>query len=333
VEQAQLYKELRRYALAERRRSLAQVSTTLAIYLAAITVLVILLYYGIPSGVIVLLSLLISPIVVKTFIIFHDCCHQSYFKSRKACFWLGHALGILTFTAYLDWQRTHGIHHRFMANLERRGTGDVWLMTVDEYHEAERWTKLRYRLYRHPLFIFFVSSPFLFLILNRFPSRGFRRKELYSTLFTDVMLVLIMVCISLFIGWKVLLLIVLPMMLGASMLGVWLFYVQHQFRRVYWAHNEDWDRYRAAMEGSSFYMMPAFLRWLSGNIGYHHIHHLAPQIPNYRLKECFDEIEVLQQIDPVPYLSGLRNICLSLWDEKSGRLVTFEEARTIVGKA
>jgi len=332
VEQAELHKVLRRYALADRRRSLVQVSTTLGIYLASITLLGILLHYQIPSVIIVLLSLLLSPIVVKTFIIFHDCCHMSYFKSRRACSWLGHGLGILTFTAYLDWQRTHSIHHRFMANLERRGTGDVWLMTVDEYQEAGRWTKLRYRLYRHPLFIFFVSAPFLFLILNRFPSRGFRSRELYSTLFTDMMLVLIMVCVSLVIGWKGLLLIVLPMMLGASILGVWLFYVQHQFRRVYWAHNEDWDRYRAAMEGSSFYMMPAFFRWLSGNIGYHHIHHLAPQIPNYRLKECFDAIDVLQQIDPVPYISGLRNICLGLWDEKSGRLLTFGEARTILGK-
>ena len=117
------------------------------------------------------------------------------------------------------------------------------------------------------------------------------------------------------------------MMLGASIIGVWLFYVQHQFRHVYWSHNGEWDRYKAAMEGSSFYVMPSFLRWLSGNIGYHHIHHLAPRIPNYRLKECFDEVPAVREIDPVPYLSGLRNICLGLWDEQSALLVSFGEAR------
>lgn len=332
LEQAELYKALRRYALPDTRRSLVQASTTLGIYLSSLIVLVVLLNYQVPVWIIALLSLFASPIVVKTFIIFHDCCHMSYLKSRRACSWLGHLLGILSFTAYLDWQRTHGIHHRFMANLERRGTGDVWLMTVDEYRDADRWTRFRYRLYRNPLFIFFVSAPFLFLIMNRFPSKGFRRRELYSVVFTDIVLVLMMVCAVLLTGWKGVLLIVLPMMLGASMLGVWLFYVQHQFRRVYWAHNEEWDRYRAAMEGSSFYKMPCFFRWLSGNIGYHHIHHLAPQIPNYRLKECYDEIGALRDIDPVPYISGLRNICLSLWDEQSERLVTFQEARTIIDR-
>lgn len=220
-----------------------------------------------------------------------------------------------------------------MANLEKRGVGDIWLMTLEEYRAADKWTKFRYRLYRNPLFIFFVSAPFLFLILNRFPSKGFRRRELHSVLFTDIMLVLLLSLVSVSIGWKALLLIFLPIIMGASMLGVWLFYVQHQFRRVYWAHNGEWDRYRAAMEGSSFYMMPAILRWLSGNIGYHHIHHLSPRIPNYRLKECYDEIPELQEIDPVPCFSGLRNISLSILDEKRGLLVSFREALDSIAKS
>lgn len=329
MEQADLHKALSRYALPDARESLVQTSVTLGIYLASISLMTILLHYHVQIWIILLLSVLTSVIVVKIFIIFHDCCHTSYFKSRRACFWLGHCLGILTFTAYSDWQRTHGIHHRYMANLERRGVGDVWLMTLDEYRMAGRWTKLRYRLYRHPLFIFLVSSPFLFLILNRFPSKGFRAREMRSVLFTNVMIVLAIVYFSIAVGWKGCLVILLPMMFMASVLGVWLFYVQHQFRHVYWAHNKEWDRYRAAMEGSSFYTMPSILRWLSGNIGYHHIHHLAPRIPNYRLKKCFDEIPELQEIDPVPYLSGLRNICLSLWDEQSGMLLSFKEAQAI----
>jgi omega-6 fatty acid desaturase (delta-12 desaturase) len=327
MEHAELHKALRHYALPDTRRSLVQTSISLGIYLASIALMIVLVLYQINIWIIMLLSALTAPIVVKIFIIFHDCCHISYFKSQRACFWFGHLLGILTFTAYSDWQRTHGIHHRFMANLERRGTGDVWLMTVNEYLNAGRFTQLRYRLYRHPLVILLISAPFLFLILNRFPSKGFRAREMYSVLFTDSMVLLIIACLSLTIGWKGCLLIILPMMFVASMLGIWLFYVQHQFRRVYWAHNSEWDRYRAAMEGSSFYMTPAIIRWLSGNIGYHHIHHLAPRIPNYKLKECYDKIPELQEIDPVPFLSGLRNIRLSLWDEQSGQLVSFGEAK------
>lgn len=333
MEEIELHKKLHRYTFPDTKRSLTQTSITLGIYLTAITLLIVLLHYKASIWLILLISLSASPIVLKLFIIFHDCCHASYFKSRRACFWLGHFLGILTLTAYSDWQRTHGIHHRFMANLERRGVGDIWLMTVEEYRKAGRWTKLRYKFYRHPLVIFGISAPFLFLVLNRFPSKGFRARELQSVLLTNSLIVLIIICISILIGWKACLLIFLPMMMGASVLGVWLFYVQHQFRRVYWARNNEWDRIRAAMEGSSFYMMPAILRWLSGNIGYHHIHHLAPRIPNYKLKECFDENPELQKIDPVPYLSGLRNISLSLWDEQSGLLLTFSEAQEIVEKS
>lgn len=333
MDQVELRKALNRYTRPDTWRSLFQTATALGIYLASVALLIVLLHLKVPFGFILILALLVSPIVVQIFIIFHDCCHMSYFTSSRACSLLGHILGVLTFTAYYDWQRTHGIHHRFMANLEKRGVGDVWLMTLDEYRKAGRWTKLRYRVYRNPFFIFFVSAPFLFLVLNRFPSKGFRQRELQSVLFTDSMLVLLLGLLSWLIGWKAVLLIFLPMMLGASMLGVWLFYVQHQFRRVYWAHNGEWNRYQAAMEGSSLYMMPAFLRWLSGNIGYHHIHHLAPRIPNYRLKECFDETPEMQEIDTVPYLSGLRNICLSIWDEDSRLLVSFREARAIMEKS
>ena len=330
MEQDELHKALNHYTMPSTKRSLVQTSVALTIYLASVSLLFVLLHYKLPVWVILVLSLCTSPIVVHIFIIFHDCCHMSYFKSRRACSWLGHVLGILTFTAYYDWQRTHAIHHRFMANLEERGIGDIWLMTVNEYRQAGRWTKFRYRLYRHPLFVLFFSAPFLFLILNRFPSKGARAREIKSVLLTDFALALIIFLLVISIGWNGFFLIFLPMMLGASILGVWLFYVQHQFRHVYWAHNNEWDRFRAAMEGSSFYMMPGFFRWLSGNIGYHHIHHLAPRIPNYKLKDCFDEIPALQEIDPVPYLSGLRNICLSLWHEQSGLLVSFREAKAII---
>lgn len=329
MERAELNKALRRYTFPDTKRSLIQAIVTLCIYLSFITLMIVLVRYHVAMWVIIILSVLTSPIVVKLFIIFHDCCHKSYFRSTRACFWLGHLLGVMSFTAYSDWQRTHLIHHRFMANLEKRGVGDVWLMTLEEFQSASRWTKLCYRIYRHPMMMLVISPPFLFLFLNRFPSKGSGWREILSIVFTDIILAFAIVTISMVVGWQGCVVILLPMMLAASMQGVWLFYVQHQFRRVYWAHSEEWDRFRAAMEGSSFYTMPAIMRWLSGNIGYHHIHHLAPLIPNYRLKECFDEVPVLQEIDSVPCISGLRNINLSLWDEKSGHLISFKEARAL----
>jgi omega-6 fatty acid desaturase (delta-12 desaturase) len=292
--------------------------------------MILLWQLQVSAWVILILSTLTAPVFVKIFIIFHDCCHTSYFKSRRACSLLGSLLGVLIFTAYADWQRTHGIHHNSVANLEKRGVGDVWLMTVEEYSQADWWTKFRYRLFRNPLVMLFVAPPFLFLILNRFPSSGFGRKQLKSVLFTDFMVLVMVLGLLLAVGWKGFLLMLLPMIFAASLLGVWLFYVQHQFRKVYWAHDKDWDRFRAAMEGCSFYTMPGILRWFTGNIGYHHIHHLSPRIPNYRLKECYDAIPELQKVQPVPFIGGIRNLVFCLYDEQSGELVSFREARKLL---
>lgn len=324
--QPDLLKKLRPYAIADTRRSILQTIVTLGLYIASVTTMIVLLQHGASPWLVLTISFCTAPIFVRIFIIFHDCCHTSNFRSRRACAILGHILGVITLTSYSDWQRTHGIHHGSVANLDKRGVGDVWLMTVDEYRKAPRWKKLQYRLYRHPLMMLCVSPPFLFFILNRLPSTGFRRKDLISVISTDLMIVLMILFFCLTIGWQHYLLIALPMMFGASLIGVWLFYVQHQFRTVYWAHDKEWDRFRAAMEGCSLYMMPAFWRWCTGNIGFHHIHHLSPRIPNYRLKECYDAIPELRLIKPIPFLSGLRNISLSLWDEESGNLVSFSEA-------
>jgi omega-6 fatty acid desaturase (delta-12 desaturase) len=327
MNQSELLKKLHTYAVPVTRRSVLQAIVTLGIFATSILLMILLLQHGASPWLVVLISLLTAPIFVRLFIIFHDCCHTSFFKSQRACSLLGHLLGVITLTSYSDWQRTHGIHHGSVANLDKRGMGDVWLMTVAEYNRATSWERLCYRLYRHPLVLFFVSPPFLFFILNRLPSKGFRRKDLLSVLLTDLLIALMVLLFCLTIGWREYLLIMLPMMSAASLMGVWLFYVQHQFRTVYWAHSSDWDRFRAAMDGCSLYMMPAVLRWFTGNIGFHHIHHLAPRIPNYRLKECYDAIPELQQIRPIPFLAGLSNIFLSLWDEGSATLVSFGEAR------
>lgn len=331
--QADLMKRLHQYAVPDTRRSLIQLAVTLGIFAASLALMILLLANEAPLSLVVLISLFTAPIFVRIFIIFHDCCHTSYFKSRRACSILGHILGVITLTSYSDWQRTHGIHHGSVANLEKRGMGDVWLMTVAEYNRAGKWDRLRYRLYRHPLVMLFISPPFLFFILNRMPSTGFRKKDLMSVVITNLMIVLMVATFCITIGWREYLLIMLPMISAASLIGVWLFYVQHQFRTVYWAHDRDWDRFRAAMNGCSLYMMPALLRWFTGNIGFHHIHHLAPRIPNYRLKECYDGVPELQQIKPITFLGGMRNIALGLWDEESGLLISFAEAKRLAASA
>ncbi len=330
MNKTELYTALRPYTLPDTKKSVIQTCSTLTLYLSSLTLMVLLLKLQASAWLVLILSILTAPVFIKIFIIFHDCCHTSYFKSRRACSLLGTLLGVLIFTAYSDWQRTHGIHHNNVANLEKRGVGDVWLMTIEEYSRAGLWKKIRYRLFRNPLVMLFISPPFLFLILNRFPSRGYGRKQLKSILFTNLMILLMVSGLVLAIGWKGLLLILLPMIFTASLLGVWLFYVQHQFRKVYWAHDEEWDRFRAAMEGCSFYTMPGFLRWCTGNIGYHHIHHLSPRIPNYWLKECYDAIPELQKVKPIPFIGGIRNLLLCLWDEQSGDLVSFREAQKII---
>lgn len=329
MELSEIQKKLREFTIPDNRKSITQLCVTLGIYLASVISMIVLLKIEVSLWLVLVISALTSPVVIKIFIIFHDCCHASYFKSQRACSVLGNLLGVITFTSYADWRRTHGIHHNNMANLEKRGVGDVWLMTVEEYQRASWKEKIRYRMFRHPLVMLLISPPFLFLILNRFPSHGFRRKELMNVLFTNAIIAVIVIAFLLTIGWKGSLIILFPMMIGASMIGVWLFYVQHQFRQVYWAHDNEWDRLRAAMEGSSFYTMPAILRWFTGNIGYHHIHHLSPRIPNYRLKECYDNVPELQNIKPIPFINGLHNILLTLWDEDSGRLISFREAKQL----
>ncbi len=329
MELTEIRKSIRQFTVPDTRKSVTQLIVTLGIYLTSILFMIVLLKIEVSLWLIFAISAITSPVVIKLFIIFHDCCHTSYFKSQRACNLVGNMLGVITFTSYMDWRRTHGIHHNNVANLEKRGMGDVWLMTVEEYQQAHWKEKMLYRMFRHPLVMIVVSPPFLFLVLNRFPSHGFRRKELLNVLFTNAMITIVVLAFFLTLGWKASLVILLPMMIGASMIGVWLFYVQHQFRSVYWAHDSEWDRLKAAMEGSSFYTMPAIMRWFTGNIGYHHIHHLAPRIPNYRLKECYDSVPELQKITPIQLISGLHNILLTLWDEDSGKLISFKEAKQL----
>lgn len=266
-------------------------------------------------------------LMVRLFILFHDCTHQSFFKSRWANSLWGHLLGILTYTPFYTWQHEHNMHHGTVGNLDRRGIGDVWTMTVEEYLSSTKGKQLVYRLYRNPFFLFIVAPFFLFGVLNRFPRRRASTKELLSYLITDVGLALVFGLFWWLGGWYAFFLVQLPQLFFASVAGVWLFFVQHQFEEVYWSKNTEWDMVKAALEGSSFYRLPKVLNWFTGSIGFHHIHHLNSRIPNYNLVRCFRDITALREQKPIKLLESFRLALFNLYDEQAGRMTSFRRLR------
>jgi omega-6 fatty acid desaturase (delta-12 desaturase) len=231
--------------------------------------------------------------------------------------------GLLVFTPYHEWRFNHARHHATCSDLDRRGTGDVWTLTVKEYLALNNKKKLAYRLYRHPLVMFGLGPLFMFLISHRFTTKDAKKREKRSVYLTNVAL-LIIVFIALFtIGWKAYLLIQLPVIYFAGLAGIWLFYVQHQFEDVYWANHENWDFNQAAMKGSSYYKLPRLLQWFSGNIGFHHIHHLSARIPNYNLPACQKQIAAFASVKPITFWKSLKQARLRLWDENQLRMVGF----------
>ena len=215
-----------------------------------------------------------------------------------------------------------------MSDLDRRGRGDIWTLTVAEYRAASPLKRLQYRLFRNPLILFLIAPAWLFLILYRFAGKGDRRKQKNSLHVTNAGILLLFLAASWSIGWRTYLMIHLPIICIAGGGGLWLFYVQHQFEGVYWARHNDWVPTRAALEGASFYQLPGLLRWLSGNIGFHHIHHLRPRIPNYHLKQCHEAMAPWQPLVPLKLRSSLRSLRLKLWDEQQNRLVGFDDIKT-----
>jgi omega-6 fatty acid desaturase (delta-12 desaturase) len=269
------------------------------------------------------LALLAGAFLVRVFIIFHDCSHGSFFKSRLANEIVGSLMGVLSFTPYYRWRWEHSVHHASAGDLDRRGTGDVWTMTVQEYLEASRWKRFAYRLARNPVVLFVIAPLVLFLILERFPKRNEGRRESLSVYGTNAALALMAGGLGWLFGWKAYLLLQFTVVMVAGSAGIWLFYVQHQFEDVYWEHGKDWDYAKAALEGSSYYKLPRVLQWFSGNIGFHHIHHLSPRIPNYRLEQCHRAEPIFRAVKPVTLFSSLKCFKFRLWDERTKRMVGY----------
>ncbi len=309
------------------RKALWQVANTLIPYLLLWGLMVRTVHRGYPFGVTLALAVPAAAFLIRIFILFHDCTHSAFFASRRANTVLGYLSGILTFTPYEDWRRTHAIHHATLADLDRRGTGDVWTMTVDEYLAAPRRVRWAYRLFRNPLVMFGLGPIFVFLLSGRFAHQGAEWRERRSVYITNAAILAIIILASLTIGLRTYLLIQLPVIWMAGSCGIWLFYVQHQFEGVYWSRHEVWDPLRAVLEGSSHYHLPGVLQWITGHIGMHHIHHIRPRIPNYNLQRCYDEIPALQAVRALSIGRSLGCLRLNVFDERKGKLVSFRSLR------
>jgi omega-6 fatty acid desaturase (delta-12 desaturase) len=242
---------------------------------------------------------------------------------------LGAITGLLTFTPFLHWRWEHAVHHSSSGDLDRRGTGDVWTLTVQEYLESSRWRRFSYRLARNPVILFVVAPMILFLGINRIPKPQAPIRERYSVYLTNLAIGMMAVGLIWIFGLKAYLIIQLTVLMVAGSAGVWLFYVQHQFEGVYWERGEDWDYATAALKGSSFYKLPKVLQWFSGNIGFHHIHHLSPRIPNYHLEKCHKAEPLFQTVKPVTLFSSFRSFTFRLWDEQRKKLVGYGHLRAI----
>lgn len=308
-------------------RAVWQLVNTLVPYVALWCLMYVLA--GVSYWLVVPLAVLTGGLMVRLFIIHHDCGHGSFFKSRRANDVWGFITGVLTFTPYQHWRWEHAVHHSTSGNLDRRGTGDIWTMTVREYLESSRWKRLAYRLMRNPGVLFVLGPLYMLLIKHRFTNAGAGRRERRSVYWTNLGILGLGVGLSLIFGLKAYLVIQLTVIAVAGTAGIWLFYVQHQFEGVYWQRHGQWDYLTAALQGSSFYKLPGILQWFTGNIGFHHIHHLSPRIPNYNLERCHEAEPLFQNVPAVTLFGSLKSLAFRLWDEKRHRLVGFGHLRSL----
>jgi acyl-lipid omega-6 desaturase (Delta-12 desaturase) len=316
---------LKKYETPDIRKAFVQLVDTVIPYLALLAVMYLTVSWGLPYWITLLVAVPAGALMVRVFIFFHDCCHGSYVRSPLALRILGNLLGVLVFTAYSEWRYSHGIHHSTSGNLDRRGIGDIWTMTLEEYAAASPGKRLLYRIFRNPFVLFGLMPALSFLLQHRFPSRHSHRSQVLSVLFTDAVLAAIIVAAGFTIGIRTYLLIQVPVMVLGGAVGVWLFFVQHQFDPSYWARSGQWGSMESALQGSSYYKLPRILQWISGNIGFHHVHHLRPRIPNYNLQRCLEETPELQLPDPLFFGKSLQSVHLKVWDEKEKTLLGFGE--------
>jgi omega-6 fatty acid desaturase (delta-12 desaturase) len=327
VDPQSIYKAIATYAQASTGKAVWQLVGTLVPFVALWALMVITVHRGDSYLLTLALALPTAGLQIRIFMFFHDACHGSFFASRRANRILGYITGVLTFTPFEQWRRAHVEHHATVGDLDRRGMGDIWTLTVEEYRSRSRFKRFVYAAMRNPLAMLCIGPLFLFGFVYRFTPQGSKKSERFSVWFTNLATASIVVIAGLTMGWQTYLMIQIPILFICGSFGIWLFYIQHQFEGVYWARHEQWDPLKAALEGSSYYQLPKVLQWFTGNIGLHHIHHAQPRIPNYHLQKCLDEVPAMQTVNRLTILKALHALRLKLWDERAQRLVGFDKSR------
>jgi acyl-lipid omega-6 desaturase (Delta-12 desaturase) len=313
------------YTRSNPRRSALDIVTSVIPYIA----LWALMYLSLSVSYLLTLALAIptAGFAIRSFIVFHDCTHGSFMRTKRANAWVGTTVGVLVFQCFRAWKLEHAIHHATAGDLDRRGIGDVDTMTVAEYESKGRGGRLAYRLFRNPLVMFGIGPFVAMLIAPRIPEKGARPRIRNSVLATNAALIVLIGALCWLIGWRQFLEIQVPVLLISGATGIWLFYVQHQFEDVYWESAEDWSYADAALRGSSYLKLPKVLQFFTGNIGLHHVHHLSARIPNYNLQRAHDENPIFHDVPVLSLVDGLRSVRLKLYDEDQGRMVTWAQAR------
>ena len=319
----QWYRDLGNYAYSDMRKAMIQIFTTFVPYIGLWSLMVYLLLNGYPYWAVIIIVPFQAALTLRVFIIFHDCCHGSFFESNKLNTIMGYITGTLTFTPFRQWRAAHNIHHATSGDLDRRGIGDITTLTIEEYKQLPKLSKLRYRFTRNPFVIFGLGSIGIFMFVHRVPRKWDDKKSARSVWITNFFIAIYIASFGLTIGFLPFAKIILPVLYLSGTVGIWMFYIQHQFEDAYWRRHSAWDHFMAGLKGSSYYKLPKILHWISGNIGFHHVHHLHPSIPNYHLQRCFRDIKALSEVKPLTILMSLKLPWLSLWDEENQKLVRF----------
>ncbi|GKV55233.1 fatty acid desaturase [Sporosarcina sp. NCCP-2222] len=327
----QLHKDVAPFAKSDLKKSIIQLINTVP----PIFILWFLAYQSLAVSIWLTFAIAVvaAGFVVRTFIIFHDCTHGSFFRNKKANDIVGTITGVLTLFPYEQWKREHAIHHASSSNLDKRGVGDIWVLTIQEYLEASKWTRFAYRFYRNPLVMFGLGPLYLVLISSRFNRKDARRKERMNTYLTNAVLVALYALMIWLVGWQAFLIVQGSIMFVAAALGIWLFYIQHTFEDSYFEEESEWDYVKAAVEGSSYYKLPKVLQWATGNIGFHHVHHLAPRVPNYNLELAHESTPPLQRATTITIRTSLESLRYKLYDPEHKTFVTFKEVKDRVKRS
>jgi acyl-lipid omega-6 desaturase (Delta-12 desaturase) len=323
--------DLSAYAQPRLWRSLLDVATSVVPYVALIVLMFLMI--GAFGLLTILLAIPAAGFLVRTFVVFHDCAHGSLLPSKRANRHLGRFLGLFVLSPFARWRHDHAVHHGSSGDLDRRGVGDIVTLTISEYEQRSWKGRLAYRLIRSPVVMFGLGPIMAMIIGPRIATRSQRPRLRHSVLATDCVLVVVATGLCWLVGWKDVLIVWAPSAMLAGSIGIWLFYVQHQFEGAYWRHSDNWSYSDAALRGSSYLRLPRILQFFTGNIGLHHVHHLNARIPNYNLQRAHDKTPALHDVPQLSLLDGLRAVRLKLWDEERGRLVTFMQAKAAAATA